>query len=335
MNTETLKKLVEAFGPSGREEKVRNIIIELIKDHVDDYKIDRLGNLIAWKKGTGLNKKKILFDAHMDQIGVIVTYKDKRGFLRVEPVGGITPQVIYGTRLNFDGVIGVVGIERETANAYKDNLKNLDFDKIYVDIAAPSKFDVGIGSFGVYDANPIFVDTKVISPALDDRIGCTMLVETLRSLDSLYNDLYVAFSVQEEHSLAGARVEAFDIKPDVAIAVDVTDSADTPKADKRTSMVLGKGPAIKVMDSLSVSNSYVVELLKRTAEKNNIRYQMEVLHMGGTDAYGLERTANGISTGALSIPTRYIHTPSEVCEWGDVEEGIQLMKLLIKEEITF
>ncbi len=335
MNVDVLKSLLETFGPSGREEKVRDKIVELIKNLVDGYRVDKLGNLIAWKNGTGPNKKRVLFDAHMDQIGVVVTYKDENDFLRVEPVGGITPQVIYGMRLNFDGTIGVVGVERETSKAYKENLKNLDFDKMFVDIVTSNGSNIEVGSFGVYDAKPIFAEKKVMSPALDDRIGCAMLVELLNVVDNPYNDLYLAFSVQEEHSLAGASVEAFDIKPDIAVAVDVTASADTPKADKRTSMIMGKGPAIKVMDSLSVSNVKVVELLKRTAENNNLRYQMEVLHMGGTDAFGIERTAEGVLTGALSIPTRYIHTPSEVCNLEDANEGVKLMKILIEEEITF
>ncbi len=333
MNLEHLKKLLTSFGPSGREDEIRNTILELIKDKVDAYKIDNVGNLIAWKKGKGKNKKKILFDAHMDQIGFVVTHIDDKGFLRVEPIGGIIPQVIYGGRLNFNGVIGAVGIEEESRETFKKNIKEMSFDNLYVDVAGEVS-KISVGSFGIYDSYPIFKENMVVSLALDDRIGCAILVETLLQDEKPYNDVYTLFSVQEEHSLIGATVGGFDLEPDMAIAIDVTDSGDVPKAHKRVSMMIGKGPAVKVMDSMSVSNPKVVEFLKRTAEKNGIEYQLEVLPFGGTDAYALERTKSGIPTAAISIPTRYIHTPSEVCDLNDADKTVELIQAVVKEEIS-
>ncbi len=334
MNTEVVKKFVETFGPTGREDKIREVILEELKDHIDGYETDKVGNLIVWKNGNGENRKKLLFDAHMDQIALIVTYVDDRGFLRVEHVGYVSPHVLYGTRINFDGAYGVVGMEGESSKEFKENHEHLDFDKLYVDLVTPERFGIEVGDFGVYDSRPVFTDNKVISPALDDRIGCAIIAEALKSMESPYNDIYGVFSVQEENGLLGSAVEAFDIRPDFAIAIDVTDSADTPKADKRTAMKLGKGPAIKVMDSLSVANRKIVELLKKTAEDNEIPYQMEVLHMGGTNAYGLERTGGGIVTGALSIATRYIHTPSEVCDLEDCDRAVSLILALAKEDVS-
>ncbi len=332
MNLERLKTLLTSFGPSGREEGTRKTIIDLIKDHVDGYKVDKVGNLIAWKNGNGKNKKKVLLGAHMDQIGVVVTHVDEKGFLRIEPVGGIIPQILYGSRLNFNGIVGVVGMEEEDGETFKKNLREMTFDNLYVDVLQDVS-KLSVGSFGIYDSYPIFKKDLVVSPALDDRIGCAILVELLLNADTPYNDLYTLFSVQEEHSLVGAAVGAFEIDPDLAIAVDVTDSADVPKAHKRISMVLGKGPAIKVMDSMSVSNPKVVELLKDVAERNKIEYQLEVLPFGGTDAYAFERARKGIPSAALSIPTRYIHTPSEVCDLNDADKALEVLKSLVKEEI--
>jgi putative aminopeptidase FrvX len=333
LNLENLKKLLTSFGPSGREEEIRNTIIDLIKTHVDGYKVDNVGNLIAWKKGTGKNKKKVLFDAHMDQIGFVVTHIDEKGFLRIEPVGGIIPQVIYGSRLNFNGVVGIVGIEEESREIFKKNLKEMDFDNLYVDVVGEAS-KISVGSFGIYDSYPIFKENMVTSLALDDRIGCAILIESLISDEKPYNDVYTLFAVQEEHSLLGAAVGGFEIEPDMAIAVDVTDSGDVPKAHKRVSMVLGKGPTVKVMDSMSVSNPKVVEFLKKTAQNHDIEYQLEVLPFGGTDAYALERTKKGIPTAAISIPTRYIHTPSEVCDLNDADKAVELIQAVAKEEIS-
>lgn len=333
MNTEIVRKFVETFGPTGREEKIREVILEELKGHVDGYRVDNVGNLIVWKTGNGDNKKKLLFDAHMDQIALIVTYVDEKGFLRVEPVGYVPPHVLYGTRINFDGFCGVVGIEGESSKEFKENHEHISYDNLYVDLAEPEKFGMEVGKFGVYDSRPVFVGTKIISPALDDRIGCAIIAEAFKSIGTPYNDIYGVFSVQEENGLLGSTVEAFDIMPDFAVAIDVTDSADTPKADKRTAMVMGKGPAVKIMDSMSVANRKVVELLKKTAESNGIPYQMEVLHIGGTNAYGLERTGAGIAAGALSIATRYIHTPSEVCDLEDCDKAVSLIAALAKEEI--
>ena len=323
---EIVKKLTEAFGPSGREDEIRNVIMEEIKDHVDGYRVDKVGNIIAWK---GKGEKKILLDAHMDEIGVVVTNIDEKGFLRVEPVGGVSPYTVLKKRIRFEKTTGVVGMEGETADEIEKNLSKLSFDKLYVDIGAKDREEaeklVPIGSFGIYDSYFMETGGRYVSKAMDDRIGCAIIIEVLKKVKNADITLFASFSVQEEVGLVGASVVAYDIMPDEAIAVDVTDSADTPKAIKRHPMVLGKGPAIKVLDKASISDRGILERLIDTAERKGIPYQMEVLVFGGTNAAALQRTRYGIPSATVSIPTRYIHTPSEMVEPSDVENAVELL----------
>ncbi len=323
---ELVRKLTEAFGPSGREDEIRNLILEEIKDHVDGYKVDKVGNILAWK---GQGERKVLLDAHMDEIGVVVTNIDENGFLRIEPVGGVSPYTIFRKRIRFERVTGVVGIEGETPDEIEKNLSKMSFDKLYVDIGAKNREEAEklapIGSFGVYDSHFVEVSGRFVSKAMDDRIGCAVIIEVLKRVKNSDITLFASFSVQEEVGLVGASVVAYDIMPDEAIAVDVTDSADTPKAIKRHPMVLGKGPAIKVMDKASISDKNILEKLINTAEKKGIPYQMEVLIFGGTNAAVLQRTRYGIPSATVSIPTRYLHTPSEMIEPSDVEGTIELL----------
>jgi len=323
---ELVKKLTEAFGPSGREDGIRKLILEEIDNYVDGYKVDKVGNILAWK---GQGEKKILLDAHMDEIGVVVTNIDKNGFLRIEPIGGVSPYTIFEKRIRFEKTTGIVGMEGETIDDIKKNLSKLSFDKLYVDIGVKNKEEaeklVPIGSFGVYDSYFTEVGGRYVSKSMDDRIGCAVIIEVLKKVKNPKITLFASFSVQEEVGLVGASVVAYDVMPDEAIAVDVTDSADTPKAIKRHPMVLGKGPAIKVVDKASISDRNILERLVNTSEKKGIPYQMEVLIFGGTNAAVLQRTRYGIPSATVSIPTRYIHTPSEMVEPSDVEKTIDLL----------
>jgi len=166
---------------------------------------------------------------------------------------------------------------------------------------------------------------------MDDRIGCAIIIEVFKKSNPYYT-LYGTFSIQEEIGLVGASVVAFNIKPDLAIAVDVTAHSDTPKGPKRMSLELGKGPAIKIKDSASISDRRIVEKLKNIAERNNIPYQIEILLRGGTNAAALQRTGEGIPAGTLSIPTRYVHSPHEMVDIKDVENAVKILKLLVESE---
>ncbi len=322
---ETIRKLTETFGPSGREEKIRNLILEMIKDHVDGYEIDRVGNLIAWK---GEGGEPIIFVAHMDEIGIVVTNEIREGFYRVEPVGGMSPySALFRRFVLEDGTIGIVGVEHETADEYKKFLSNLNFDHLYLDTMGRK---ARIGTFGVYDSSFVENEDLMMSKAMDDRSGVAILVELVKNLENPKRKFYVGFSVQEEVGLVGSSVIAYPVDVSEAIAIDVTDSADTPKAFKRISMKMGKGPAIKVKDKMSISDRRIIDRLVKVAEEEGIPYQMEVLIFGGTDAAALMRTKEGIPSATVSIPTRYIHTPSEVISKSDFENTVKLLSAYVQ-----
>ncbi|PNR94799.1 M42 family metallopeptidase [Petrotoga sp. 9PWA.NaAc.5.4] len=330
---ELIKNITEISAPSGRETAVREFIKKEIENYVDEIKIDKLGNLIAIKKGT--SNKTVLFDAHMDEIGVVVTHILDGGFLKIEQVGGQNPLNLVGTRLNFNGRIGVVGIEGETEKELKENYKNLSLDNMYVDIGVDSKEDaekiVPIGTFGTFWDGFVDYGRYCVSKAMDDRIGCAILIESIKNIHNIHNVIF-AFTVQEEVGLVGSFVSSYDYDVDRAIAIDVTDSLDTPKALKRMSMSLGKGPCIKIKDNYSVSDREVVEWIKNTAVKNGIKYQLEVLTFGGTNAAGYQRTKSGIPSCTISIPTRYIHSPHEMVSYNDVENVVKLVTKLSQSE---
>lgn len=328
-----IKKLTQTYSPSGRENDIRRLILEEVKDFIDGYEIDKLGNLIVWKMGKG--DEKLLLDAHMDEIGVVATYIDDRGFIRIEPVGGISTYNLLGSTILFPNAKGIVGIEGETQEELVKNIRELNFDKIFVDIGVKDKEKaeelVPGGTFGVYYAPFMDLGERVVSKAMDDRIGCAIIIEVLKRAKPHHN-LYATFSVQEEVGLVGASTVAFNIKPDMAIAVDVTSYSDTPKGNKRMSLVLGKGPAIKIKDSASISDRRVVDKLRNLAEKKNIPYQIEILLRGGTNAAVLQTTGEGIVSGTLSIPTRYVHSPHEMVDLNDVENAVKLLVFLAEEE---
>ncbi len=322
-----IKKLTEVFGPSGYEKRVSKIIKGEIKNYVDSLKIDRMGNLIAHIKGKG---PKIMVAAHMDEIGVITSYIDKNGFIRFSNVGGFFPVNSLSARIIFEnGRIGVIGEERR-----KSMSDPVEMTKLYIDIGARNRKEaeklVPVGSFGCYER--VFEDLgkRIIAKALDDRIGCAVLVEVAKRLKKrVKNDTYLVFTVQEEIGLKGARTSSFGVDPDIALAVDVTRTGDTPEATKMA-VKLGEGAAIKVMDWGMISDPMIVESLVKTARKNKISYQLEVLERGTTDATVIQLTKGGVPSGAVSIPTRYIHSASEIVDMDDVEAVVKLIVKFLK-----
>ena len=309
---ELLKKLTQCSGASGREDKIAALIKNEIQSFCDECHIDALGNLIA-KKGTG--GKKILVCTHMDEIGVVVTYKDDKGFLRFAPVGGLRAKDLIGRRVVFDdGTIGVIGVEYNT--------EKYTINKMFIDTG--NKGNINIGDMGVFVGDYYENDTTVISKALDNRAGCYVAMEALKRLQNSKNEIYFMFTVQEEVGLRGAKTVAFGIDADYALAVDVTDVGDTP-SDKPMAVKLGGGAAIKVMDRSVICHSEVRNKLIELADADKIPCQLEVLTAGGTDAGAVHTTGTGIKTGAISIPTRYIHSPSEMVDKNDIESCIKLI----------
>ena len=319
-NSELMKKLSDCFSPSGREKKICEMIMDEIKDFADEITIDPLGNLIARKIGNG---KKILITAHMDQIGLIITHVDEKGFLRFANVGGLNPKGLLGLRMVFDnGLEGVICREE-----LKDKEK-LTIGKLFLDVASTDKEFIQknfrIGDMCVFKTEYYETEDCVICKAADDRIGCYILIEALKNHPVTDNDVYYVFSVQEEVGFRGAKTAGYSIEPDLAIAIDVTGTGDAPDGIKMD-VKLGGGAAIKLMDRSIITHTEVKDLLTNLAEKNNIKYQYEVLEFGGTDVGPIHTSRDGVPSGVISIPTRNLHSSGEIFNKADVEECIKLV----------
>lgn len=316
-----IKKLTEVYGPSGHEEQIREIIRAEVEPLADETRVDVLGNLIVRKKGSD-GGKKVMLAAHMDEIGLIISYVDKQGYLRAQPIGGVDPSILVGSRVQFaDGAMGVIAPEDRAAFR-----KEPEFARLYVDVGARSYDEARarLGQAAGFVRPMTELGSRIAAKAMDDRIGCVILIETLRQLADSPHDVYFVFSVQEEVGLRGARTSAFGLAPDVGIALDVTVAADTPEAPKMA-MKLGAGPCIKVMDSGMLSHPAVKNLLIDAAEAEGLPYQLEVLDRGTTDATAIQLSQGGVAAGCVSVATRYVHTPSEVVDLDDVENSVKLL----------
>ncbi|MCL4394330.1 MAG: M42 family metallopeptidase [Chloroflexi bacterium] len=318
-----VKKLTETFGPSGHEQIIREVIREEIKGLADEVRVDALGNLIARKRGSGPSpRKKIMLAAHMDEIGVIVTHVDDKGFVRFAPIGGVSPLNLIGNRCVFaNNVVGTFGRERKNGSRTE-----ISMDKVFIDVGArdAKSAPVGIGDAAGFWREFVDLGDRLMGKAMDDRIGCAVLIETMRQLKKTPHDVYFVFTVQEEVGVRGATTSAYGVQPDVAIAVDITDTGDTPESNTMA-VGLSLGPAIKVKDSGMLAHPAVKKLLVETAQEAKIPYQLEVLVGGSTDAMAMQVTREGVPAGCLSIPERYVHTPSEMVDFGDVQNAIRLL----------
>ena len=327
---ELIKKLVEAYGPSGYEVQVRDLIADIVRESVDELRTDSLGNLIALKKGTG-GGKRIMIAAHMDEIGLIVTYVDKKGFLRFGTVGGVFPLATIGSRVRFaSGAIGVIGWEKWL----QPSSERPSLEELFLDVGAipGNQLPVGVGDVASFDRPFVDMGQRLVAKAMDDRIGCAVAAQVLLDLGATPNDIYFVFTTQEEVGLRGALVSAFGVKPEVGVAIDVTKTGDTPEAHPMA-VELSGGPAIKVMDSDVLVHPGVKNWMIKTAQGLGIEYQLEVLEFGGTDTAAMQRSRGGIPAGCLSIPCRYIHTPSEMVDYGDVQGAVKLLGEMLSKPV--
>jgi len=319
-----LKELTAAYGPAGHEEEIREVIEEQVKDYVDSCYTDTLGNLIAVREGAG---PRLMVAAHMDELGLMVTHVDENGFLRIARVGGVVPHILVGQRFVFsNGTAGTINHEKI------DELKELEWSKLYLDIGCSSREEavekVNVGDVAVYDQEFKNLGQRYLGKSMDDRVGCAVLVETIKRLPrQLPQEVIFVFTVQEELGLRGARTAGYALEPSYAVAVDVTRVGDTPES-LVMDVSLGKGPAVKIKDSSLITHHGVREIMFSLAEKNGVEYQREVLERGGTDAGSIQLTREGVPSGVLSIPCRYVHTPSEIVDKGDVENAVNLLEQL-------
>jgi endoglucanase len=325
-----IQKLTETYSPSGQEDAIREVILEEIKPLTDDIRIDTLGNIIARKGEKSANGKRVMVAAHMDEIGLIATHIDEKGFVRFTTVGIPFVRYLLGGRVRFvNGVQGVISSERPE----KYNLIPAH-DKMFIDVGATGVKDcpVKVGDVAAFERPFVEMGARLVAKSLDDRAGVAVAIETLRRLKGGPNEVFFVFTVQEETGVRGATVSAYGVDPEVGIAIDVTPAGDTPNPIRRD-IALGKGPAIKVKDSLMLSDPKVVAWMERAAQKAKIRTQREVLTGGSTDARAIQLTRSGVPTGGLVIPCRYVHSPSEMIDYSDVENAVKLLTAMLNAPI--
>ncbi len=317
---ELLKKIVSAFGPSGREDEVREVIKNEIAPYVDEIKVDNMGNLICHKKGDG---KKLMMVAHMDEIGVMVTHIDKKGYLRFAPVGGVYPCNCVHRAVRFEnGTVGVISGEGKVP------ARDWNMDNMFIDIGAESYEEaaekVTIGDMAVFDGKFAVMGKKLSGKTMDDRIACYALVEAVKRMENCPNDFYAVFTTQEELGLRGAKVAAQVVEPDMAIAVDVSSVGDTPES-KVIDLALGKGPSVKIRDASYIISPVARDFMIKCANEAGIPYQLEAASFGGTDTGAIMLTGTGVPSATTSIPCRYIHSPQETVHIDDVENEIKFL----------
>lgn len=325
-----IQKLVETTGPSGYEQAVRDVVRAEIEGLAHEIRVDALGNLIARKGQKADGGARIMLSAHMDEIGVIVTHIDEKGFVRFTTVGGVRPHTCIGGRVKFlDGTSGIIYMERPESASQLPGIDNL-----YIDVGATSREDcpVKVGDVAAFERPFLDLGGRLVSKAMDDRISVAVLIEAMRQAETGPNEVYFVFSTQEEVGLRGATTAAYGVDPDIGVAVDVTGTGDTPKGG-RMEVALGGGPAIKVRDGGMLADPRIVRWMVQTAEKAGLPYQMEVLEGGTTDARAIQLTRAGVPSGCMSIPTRYIHSPSEMVDFGDVQNSVKLLAALISQPV--
>ncbi|MDW7726299.1 MAG: M42 family metallopeptidase [Candidatus Methanoperedens sp.] len=331
-----LERLSNAHGVSGYEGSVRQIIEDEIRPYVSEIKTDKMGNLIATKNGS---KPVLMLAAHMDEIGLMVKYIDENGFCRFTKTGGWFDQTLLSQRMILHTekgpVYGVIGSKPPHVIKDEDKNKVVKAEDMFIDVGATNKEDAE--KLGVKVGTPVTSDCelkqlgndRVTGKAFDNRAGCVMLIEAVKQMKNVKATIHAVFTVQEEVGLKGAKTSAFGLNPDVAIATDVTITGDHPGIEKKDSgNELGKGPSVTVSDADGrgiIVPEQVLKWLKEAAESGNIPYQLEVGSGGTTDATAIHLARDGIPSGVVSIPARYIHTPVSVMGIADLEKSIQLI----------
>ncbi len=319
-----IKELTDLNGVSGNENDVREYIISKIEGLCDSYRVDSIGNIIAYKKSSG-SKLKVMLSAHMDEVGFIVSGHTDKGFVKFKAVGGIDDRILPGIKVlvgkkRLNGVIGSKPIHQQEREEREkiSRIKNL-----YIDIGAESKEEAEklapLGDFIAFDSDFMELGYDCIkAKALDDRVGCAVLIEALKH--SYDFELYACFTVQEEVGLRGAQVAAYNVMPDLALIIEGTTCADVPDVETyEYSTVLGNGAALTIMDRTCYCDRELVQYLYDVAVRNGIKVQYKQTTTGGNDAGQIQRTGNGVKTASISVPCRYIHSPVSVMSRSDYE----------------
>jgi endoglucanase len=329
MNLELLRKLTSTTGISGFEDSVRAVVEAEIAPLVDDVRTDRLGNLIATKRGSG--GPTVLVAAHMDEIGFLVRFVDERGFLRLQHLGSFDPRVLLAQRVivhtaSGELVRGTIETTSEPLHfgtptaAWRPNIHDL-----FVDVG-PAVDRIEIGDMVTLDRDMYVTDDRVTARALDDRLGVYAMIEAIRNLADHAATIVAVATTQEEVGSRGAVVAGFDIDPDICIALDLTVANDIPgSAPDQEVTRLGQGPAVKIFDTTQISHRGIVRQIREIARELTIPLQLEVLNHGGTDASLIQRLRKGVSVATLSIPARYLHTVNETVAISDVDHCVAIL----------
>ena len=330
-----LKKLCNEIGVSGNEDRIRAIISEEVKPYTDEIKIDSLGNLIAFKKGRD-HSKKVMIAAHMDEVGFIISGITDKGYLKFKTVGGIDARVVISKRVlvgdeKIPGIIGMKAIHLQRASE-RENVP--DFDDLTIDIGAKSKEEakkkVSIGDYAAFDTvYSDFGTDKVKAKALDDRVGCMLLIEALKH--SCKYDFYACFTAQEEVGTRGAAVCAYEINPDIALVLEGTTCADVYQSEEKDFVTTcGGGAVLTIMDNGMIADRNLREYLYNMAKENNVAIQYKRAATGGTDAGIIHKTNCGVKTAVLAVPCRYLHSPVSVASKKDIEAAERFVKLYLE-----
>ena len=327
-----LKQLTEAVGVSGAEKEVRLLIRDLIADHVDEWSVDAMGSLMATKHGTGQCDMRVLVDAHMDEVGLLITDIDSGGMLKFTNVGGFDDRALLGkvVQVGPDKITGVIGARAIHLLKSGEYSKVVKMDAMRIDIGAKSKdtasAKVKVGDYAAFVTEYEELDggRTAIGKAFDNRAGCAALIELLRG-ERYPFDLVAAFTVQEEVGLRGARVAAFNAKADVALVLECTPAYDLPnEKDVSPNVALGKGASVYIMDARTIQDPRLVAHIMATGDAHNIPYQIRQPGGGGTNTGAIQRAGAGIPAATLAVPGRYAHTPTLMISLDDYDNTVRL-----------
>ncbi|MEY8415197.1 M42 family metallopeptidase [Tissierella praeacuta] len=331
-----LKQLTEASGVSGNEKEVRDLIISEIKEYVDTLKIDRIGNIIAYKKGKSTDKR-LMITAHMDEVGLLIKEIDSMGLLKFTTVGGIDKRILVSkpVLVGKDKIMGVIGAKPIHLQKKEEWKRALTLDELYIDIGVKSKEEaeklVAIGDYVSFASDYVeFGENLVKAKALDNRVGCSLLVNLIKEVKDI--SFYAVFTVMEEIGLVGAGPAAYEVNPDISLILEGTLCYDMPKLDTHlVPTYINKGPAISLIDRTTVYNHEFRRKVVSVAKKNNILYQYRKTSMGGNDSGKIHTTREGSLTTTISVPCRYIHSPASVMSKEDYNNTYLLLKAILSE----
>jgi endoglucanase len=335
-----LETLSNAFGPSANEEDVREILERELKEHADETHVDKLGN-IFFHHNENSDHPKVMLCAHMDEVGFLITFVEKDGFLRFETLGGITDNIMPGQRILLRGekgyLKGIIGTKPPHIMTPEEQNKVIPKEDLFIDIGAESleaakEKGADVGIMGVFDVD--FIDLGggyYRGKAFDDRAGCTVMAEVFKTLKNSSCNVIAVGSVQEELGIRGARTAAWQIDPDYGLALEGTFVADVPDTrPDRTSSKLKDGPVVTIMDRTVFTHPTVLKTLVNVGREKHIPFQFKKVPVGGTDAGAIHLTKAGVPSGTVAVPCRYIHGPASIMHVDDLKNTVLLVTEFIK-----